>query len=786
MFFKIAFRNLFKRKIFALINIFGLSVGLAACTIIYLHIHNERSYDESFQNNIYRLAREHSSGGHKSASACVNYKIGELIREKLSGLVALTQFSKAGEIEVQIDGNNYIEKNALFADQQFINVFDLKFVSGNSANALHKPYNIVITQKTANRLFSNSNPINHTIDINGQSYVVTGVVESFPQQSHFNFDFLISLESTRNIYSKSKFEHWGNIWTYTYFIPARESSISDVEHNINQIALTYGPRESLENFNTRFYTQKLSDIHLRSNLSLELSQNGDIQFLYILGAVALLILFIACFNFINLTTARSIWRAKEVGVKKVLGINRKDLILQFTGEALLTTSIAFILCLIWVQITLPIFSDFLNTTITQTELLIATPFLIIIVLFVGVVSGSIPAFLISSFEPIKVLKGISSQGDKNTAKRFREILIFTQFTIAITLIIGGIVIYQQLMYIKTKDLGINVNNIVVIDLNNKRTRNSASLLVNKLNALPQVASTAMSSDAPFNKLNSWRIRLDDYENSNMLINVMSIDEHSFNSFELTLVEGNPQNLVELDKNKIMVNQAFIKHLMITDPIGSSLDIQTLGRSVKIVGVVKDFHFESLHQQIKPLILFNNSDWVSKILIKTQPQDLAGSLKAINDTWKEINPEDAFDYSFISDSFKKLYVSEERTGTMVTFFSFLSILIACLGLYGLAAYVAETKIKEISIRKVLGANLKNLIGLQFGIFLRLILLAGIVAVPLSIWIMTQWLDNFAYRVSIEWWVIIAALITVLLFTILSVGYRSYSAAKSNPTNNLRME
>ncbi|MDX1627204.1 MAG: ABC transporter permease [Fulvivirga sp.] len=788
MFFKIALRNLLKRKVFAIINIAGLAIGLSACLLIYLYIKDELSYDQSYKDaeRIYRIARVHGEGDEKRGSATINYTLGNLIKENNVDFEVYTRFSFPVEIKVEAEKKTFREKGAHYADQQFFDAFSIPFLHGNKEDALSRPFTVVLNDAVAKKLFNDANPIGQSITIDNKNYEITGVVNDLPEKSHFHFNYLISLQSTRSFYSQEMFESWGNVWLYNYVKLKPEVDDSRFEKEVNAIATEHGP-SALKDFGVRFFLQPVTDIHLHSQLSSELAQNGDITVLKILAAVALLILLIACFNFINLTTARSAWRSKEVGVKKVLGVKRGELIRQFLGESLMITGIAFLVCLIIVGITLPFFNLFAGKALTFTEMMFALPAALAVVLVVGLVAGAIPSVFLSSFKPVKMLKGQSSQGDSHLAKLLRQILIVFQFSIAVLLIVGSMVIFYQLDYIKSKDLGVDISQVIVLPLNNKEVRQTREAMMNELSRLPDVEKVSLASQMPFERLNSWRVKPKGVETPFELISVVAIDENYIQSLNIRLTDESPVSAASMQQKKgILVNEAFVKHFLITDPVGAQVNIGHEEDPITITGVVKDFHFASLHESIRPLMLSPRKDWFRNVMIKASSESYEKLLAGIKSVWSETNPAEPFEYYFLNQQFEELYASEEQTATLVSYFSILSIFIACLGLYGLAAFVAEAKTKEISVRKVMGAGIGHLVKLQFSVFLRLILIAGLIALPLSYFLMNNWLQQFAYRIQIPWWIMVVALMVVFLFTIISVGYRSLRAAQLNPVDNLRNE
>ncbi|MEM6526454.1 MAG: ABC transporter permease [Bacteroidota bacterium] len=787
MFLKIALRNLLKRKVFSFINISGLALGLGAGLMIFLFISDELDYDNFYPegNRIVRIVREHGEGGEKSASATINYRLGELAKQNMSQVQKLTQLSNRVEVKVSYAEKTLTESKVHFTDNQFFQLFGIRFIQGNPKSVLSNPFEAVLTQEAALRIFGEGNALGKTLNIDSKDYLVVGLVEQLPDNAHLHFDYLLSIASTKSFYSEPMFNHWGNIWLYTYVLLNEGVGLPEFDQALMAQTQENGPPE-LADFGVRFYSQPIEDIHLYSQLSNEAEQNGDIALIRILAAVAVLILLIACFNFINLTTARSAWRSKEVGVKKVLGVRKGQLIRQFLGESIFTTLIAFAVSLLLVLSLLPFFNHFTGKNIIITEVMVLSPVLLVVVTSIGVAAGMISALFLSSFQPVKTLKG-HSQGDSFFTTKLRQVLIVLQFSITIILTVGALVIFQQLNFIKSKDLGVSVDDIIVLQLKNKATRNNGEALKNTLNQSSLITSTALSSDVPFEGLNSWRVKPKGVDMPDELISIVAVDKDYLKTLQMEITEQSPPTAYSWDNDQgILVNESFVRHFLITDPIGSEIEIGHIEKPLRIVGVIKDYHFASLHQGIRPLMLYVQPSWYARLIIRPNTSEIKTVLDLAEVTWNEINPDEEMDYFLLEQRFEALYTTEEKTGDLVAYFSFFSLVIACMGLYGLAAYVAESKLKEISVRKILGATLKSLVQLQFRVFVKLIFVASLVAVPAAIWIMNSWLNDFAYSTGISWWIIVLTILSVFVFTAASVGYRSLAAAMTNPTDNLRSE
>jgi putative ABC transport system permease protein len=803
-YFKIAFRSLVKNKFYTSINIIGLAVGLATCLLILLYVLDELSFDKYNKNanRIYRVNNEIKFGGNYFDLAQGPALMGSTMVKEFPQVEQSTRIRWYGSFLVKKGNENIHEGRVGFADSTLFDVFTLPMISGDPKTALKEPHSLVITEKIAKKYFNNTDVVGKNMIINDTgNYKITGVIKNIPAQSHFNFDFFVPMiENDGSSDGNWLSENWN-----TYVLLKKNTDAKQLEPQLNGMMDKYvGPElksvinQSLEDFKksgayVRASLTPLTDIHLHSNKMDELDSNGNAQFVYIFSAIALLILLIACVNFMNLSTARSSNRAKEVGVRKVLGSLKKNLIQQFLTESLLISFIALIFAVLIVWLLLPYFTqlaakDIQSSILFQPKIL---TLLIALMLIVGLLAGSYPAFFLSSFQPADVLKGKLAGGFKRSW--LRSTLVVFQFFISIILIFGTVVIYNQLNYIHNKDLGFNRNQVLVIQ-HTDALRDHGTTFRSELLQISGVQNATMSGFLPvnYNRSNDaffTSASLD--QSSAMSMQNWAVDENYIPTLDLKIVQGrnfSPQ--FPTDSTALIINEAAAKFLATKDILDKKLyeikDIKTKELHVyHIIGVIKNFHFNTLREVVTPLALIlakNNGN----ISVRITSSDIPSVLAQIKNKWKAIAPSQPFDYSFMDEDFNKLYTAEQRTGKIFVTFAVLAILIACLGLFGLVTYAAEQRTKEIGIRKVLGANVAAIIAMISRDFLKLVLIASVIAFPVAWWAMNKWLQDFAYRVSISWWIFLIAGVVAILIAFLTVGFQAIKAAIANPVKSLRTE
>ena len=809
---KTAFRNLLKNKFYTSINIIGLAAGLATCLLILLYVLDELSYDRYNANadRIYRVNNEIKFGDNYFDLAQGPAPMGVTMVREFPQIEQYTRIRWYGSFLVKKGNENIPEGRVGYADSTLFDVFTFPMLAGNPKTALKEYHSLVITEKIAKKYFPRdaenniSNIVGKTMLINDTgNYKITAVIKDIPTQSHFNFDLFVPMIEDNS--SKDNYDNWLSENWNTYVLLKKNADVKQVEAQLNPMMDKYvGPElksvvnQTIDDLKksggyVRASLTPLTDIHLHSNKMGELDGNGNAQFVYIFSAIASLILLIACVNFMNLSTARSSNRAKEVGVRKVLGSLKKNLVQQFLTESFLISFIALILAILTAWLLLPYFDQLAgkaihSTTLFQPKMLLS---LIVFMLIVGFAAGSYPAFFLSSFQPIDVLKGKLAAGFKRSW--LRNALVVFQFVISIILIFGTVVIYNQLNYIQNKDLGFNRQQVLIIQ-HTDALRDHATTFKNELRQISGVQNATMSGYLPvnFNRSNDAFFTSPTLDaKTAMSMQNWIVDENYVPTLDIKVVQGrNFSSQFLTDSTGIIINEAAAKFLATKDILNKKLyeikDINTKALDEwHVIGVIKNFNFSSLRDVITPLALkFGNNN--GNISVRINTSDIPNVLAQIKNKWKAIAPSQPFDYSFMDEDFNKLYTTEQRTGQIFITFAVLAILIACLGLFGLVTYAAEQRTKEIGIRKVLGANVSNIVAMITKDFLLLILIASVIAFPVAWWSMNKWLQDFAYRINIGWWVFALAGIIAILIALFTISFQSIKAALANPVKSLRTE
>jgi putative ABC transport system permease protein len=788
--FIIAWRNLLKNRVSSLINIVSLSTGMMCFIIILLYVENELSYDTGFTNanRIYRVVKDFvNNDGSVIPDATTPPALAPALRADMPEVAYVTRlFPGWGrKYLIQHEDKGFYETDLIRIDSNFFNVFNFPFISGDKNNTFKNPQSIILTQTSAKKYFGNANPVGQTVKINvnnGQSFVVTGVIKDVPENAHFTFNFLIPFVSTRDsVINKD----WNFYSFYTYVMLKQNASASSFIQKLQPLFSKYQPLSK-----NRYYTQRLTDIHLTSNLKWELGVNNDILYIKILIAIAILVIVIAAINYINLVTARAVKRAREVGIRKVSGASKQLLVVQFLTESVCTAFASFAFSLIAVSFILPFVNRLLNHNLSlftagQWVLWLQ---LIAVTMFIGIAAGLYPAFHLSSFQPVKVLKGKFISSAKGGY--LRKGLVVFQFAISIVLIVSFFTIYHQVEFVTQKNLGFNKYNILLLP--NVRgtgvnTAVPAGNWLDEIKKMPAVKSIARA-DGILGGLNSTSGV--GTSSTHISLNFMRVDHEFLPTMKIKLIEGrNFLNHPTADSSSIILNENAVQQLGLKKPyIGQQLEWDDVGKThpVTVVGVVSDFHFTSLHEAIKPFGFIAEENNGSTFFIKLQSQNLAKSVAAIGQTWLKYNPGKPFDYSFQDEQVAKLYDADIKFKNLFSCVTILAIIIACLGLLGLSIFSAETRSKEIGIRKVLGASVTSLFGLMSKDFLLLIAIAFVAACPVAWWAINSWLQNYAYHIPISWRVFAVAGITAMLIALATVSYQAIKAAVANPVKSLRTE
>jgi putative ABC transport system permease protein len=784
-YFLMAFRNLKKHRTYTLINVFGLALGLSATILILLYLQFEISYDRFHENadSIYRVCIRHLREGMSEEETHVyTPPIGPDMKKDFPEVEDFVRMSTLRVDYLNVDNKAFKVDRIRHASPSLFEVFSFKLKSGNSRTALVDPLSIVLSEQTSERIFGSKDPIGETIQIGPEDlYKVTGIVENPPSNSSIQFNALISFETlyTRPI---MRMDWNGGNQIITYVKLRENATAGSVEEkfpdflwrNINETIAQYG-------WKNEAYLQPLKKIHFYYDQS---SRTALVNF-YTFSAVAIFILLIACINFVNLTTARAARRAREVGIRKVIGAHRGNLIRQFLGESVVMALLAFTVGIGIAFILTPTYNQLLNKELNPFELLNFTSIfgLLFLILLVGFASGIHPAFYLSSFQPAKTLKGVfdSARGKK----KFRNVLVVFQFVISVTLIICTLLIRNQLSYIKKAELGYNKENMAIIPLADQDLRTKTEEMRGALLSLSGIVQAAASSDVPHNGFTSNGYIPEGYSHS-IMIHALDADEHFLETYSIDLVKGrNFSKEFATDRDAYLINETLAKQLGWDDPLGKT--IRRNGDRT-VIGVVKDFQFATLHNKIEPLLI-TNTPWRKEfdyLSIKISTDDIPSTLGSIEKVYKRFSPLIPFEYFFLDDAFDRLYKSEERFEKIFQYFSLLAICIALLGLFSLTAYSAQQKSKEIGIRKVLGATVPQILSLFSRETIVLILAANALACPVALFVIQRWLGNFAYRSSISVWSFVLAFVGSMAAAFVTISYQSLKAALKKPADELRSE
>jgi putative ABC transport system permease protein len=802
---KMALRNILRFKIFSFINIIGLAVSISACILISLWVSDEMSYDK-FNKNADRIYRPYilaKISNREINSAAGPAVMGEALQRELPEVEAYTRIWYWGDISwtLRSEGKVFSEKLFRTVDSSFFNVFTTEFVRGNPKTALAQPKTIVLTESMAHKYFGSKNPLGKIINVNKNiDFIVTGVVKDFPAQSHFHFDFLASLST----FNESKDQYWGSINCYTYVLLKAGTEKLQFEKKLNDLVRKYfSPQlksaagftfEQFEAAGNKYSLslEPLTSIHRNSHLDYEIETNSDMSYIYIFSVIAVAILLIACINFINLSTARSEKRAKEVGIRKTLGSQSRQIIGQFIAESILTSFISIIISICLVEFILPEFNNLSNKQITFNLLSsrYVIPFLLGFAVAVGLVAGSYPAFYLSSFQPVQVLKSDLRKGSRRA--NLRGGLVIIQFAISIILIVSTFIIYSQLQYIRKKDIGFNKDNVVIID-KLFDTGNVQSFMHDILNN-PQITGISNSDGIPSKPENVSSYCLKGNSNiqfqniNNMNCDYMNCDYQFKDVYQMKMAAGRFFSKEHpSDTAAVVLNEAAARKLGIINIEGKYLT-EIGNQNYAIIGIVKDFNFMSLHEAIQPIAIFpfkpgGAGEYLS---VKVKPDNYAGTISFLRNTWKKYAGDETLDYSFLNNNMENLYIADLRTSNIASVFSILAIFIACLGLLGLASFITGQRTKEIGIRKVLGASVPEIIIMLSKEFLRWVILANIIAWPIAYYFMNKWLQDFAYKTEISIWIFLTSGTLALIIALLTVCTNAIKAATANPVKSLKYE
>ena len=787
-YFKIAFRNLWRHRGFSFINIAGLAIGMTASFLILLYVSFELSYDtfHTKANRIYRVVADIKTPSENIEANIPAWAVGPNLKKEFPEVEDAVRISNIYML-VRKDDLKFNEENAVAADSTFFSLFDFKLVQGNPKNVLKAPFSIVLSETVAKKYFGKQNPIGKSLKIfdKGRIATVTGIMEDIPENSHIYTDMVLSMSTYTQVLNNELDTDWGSYEAATYILTSVNTNIDQLQSKFPEfLERNNGKNMKQSQMFVTLLLEPLKDVYLYSNRGG--AGNGSITNVYVFSIIALFILLIACINFINLTTARSVERAKEVGIRKVIGAEKKQLSLQFIGESVIISLLACILAASLITILLPYFNEMagkiVSDGLSSSHLLL----LFLISLTIGMLAGIYPAFVLSSFKPVNVLKGNFSTGIKGIF--LRKGLVITQFTISIVLIIGTIIIYNQMHFMRNQELGFNKEQMLILDTN---VSPSQLALKNAIDNMPEVTSTSLGSSVPGmgNGAAYSEIENNDGELQVANLNVYFVDEDYIPQFDLKIVAGRAfsRSFATDSTEAMIINENTVKLLGYSSPekaIGKKF--RQWGREGKIIGVIQDFHYRSLQQNIQPLTMRLEPQSTNLIAVKIQAKNIQKTLADIEAKWQGILPEKPFDYSFLDMLFDQQYNSEERFGNLFLNFAILAILISCLGLLGLAAYSTLQRKREIGIRKVLGSSVVSVINLLSKEFIKLVLVAFVIAIPIAWFAMHYWLEDFAYKITIKWWMFAYAGASALLIALLTVSFHAIKASLTNPVKSLRTE
>jgi putative ABC transport system permease protein len=795
---KIALRNSLRHKGFTAINIVGLALGMTCFLLIMRHIQQELEYDAFHEraDRIYRIAVESKKPAGNRFNASTPYPAAPALRLEYSEFVKLARVFFYGESLIEADGKKIYEKKIVFAEPEFFEIFSFPLLRGNALTALAQPHSIVLTASTARKYFGDGDPMGKTVRLDDRfDFAVTGVVADPLATSHFHFDFLASFANVNEEIVGFDPEQWGAFFgIYTYALVSPQENVARLEERLAPFYDKHAAGQSNES--RRLFLQPLRKIHLHSQFESEIEPNNSITNLAVLGTLALLVLLIACINFINLSTARSARRAKEVGLRKVLGAERPQLVKQFLGESLLHCAVALALSFGLVELLLPKFSDLIGKSIEFSFAKNALAILGIagLALLVGVAAGIYPAFVLSAFQPAESLKGIKAgRRAGKGAFALRRILVVAQFAISVVLITSTLIIREQLRFVKQADLGFDGELTLVIPLRDEAVRKKYQVIKNEFSKNPNVRAAIACLAAPVgeNEFNTALYPRGRADAQRFDIRLNFVDYNFLEGFGLNLLAGrnfSPQISTD-SMQAFIINEATVKQMGLRAPeeaIGKKVTIGVNDIEGTIIGVTKDFHHQSMHEAISPEVMMYWPRWFYEISVKIAPQDISGTLAFLEKSWQRLVPGFPFQYQFLDDYVASLYLAEEKTERTVEIFSALAICIAGLGLFGLAAFAAEQRTKEVGIRKVLGASVAGVLALLSKDFVKLVFVANLFAWPMAWYAMNRWLQNFAYRIEIGWWIFALAGLGALAVALLTVSTQAIKAALANPVESLRYE
>lgn len=804
-YYKIIIRNLFKNKIYTLISILGLALGICCSILIGLYVYNELSYDKYHLDHerIYRLESHFHIQESNDLFAATSFPLAPALKVEFAGVEEFVRFQPMDNNLFIYDGRNYFNENMYFADSTVFSVFTHKILAGSAESALTEPNTMVLTESFAARIFGDEDPLDKVIRAgNGLTFRITGVIADLPQNSHLQFDGLASMITLAQFFGPERFHSldpnlFWNIGLYSYIKLAEKADISEVTENFQSVVYDKYMKSIGDMLNASFdlMVQPLAQVHLHSKVGYD-QPSGNISYIYIFFIVAVFLLIIGCINYMNLATARSAKRALEVGMRKVVGATKVSLRSQFLLESMIITLLALVIAIIGANLLLPVFNQLSGKELTLSLFndLRYIGLGVVIILLTGLLAGSYPAFYLSSFQPVDVLKENLLSGRKGGL--LRKLLVIFQFTISVIMIIGTLTVFNQLNYIKQMDKGFDDDSIVVLTIRDTTGVRNLEAFQQELLKHQNILKSGTASSIPGGGYGIIVQRIEALDGSFLEkgVNFVFVDHHYLDVMDMKIIEGrafDPNLQTDLEES-VIINEAAVRNFGWGDDIlgkeiqfGAGIEGDA-ARYTKVVGVVKDFHYASLHNAVEPLLILLSDSPLRNINLKISNHNIPATLKYIEEKWKEFNPTFPFEYSFLDDNLNQQYIAEQKISQVFSYFTIICILIASMGLFGLASFTAEQRTREIGIRKVLGADTASIIRILSREFLICVIWANIIAWPVAYYFLDKWLSNFVYRVNVSLLIMLVSGLIALLISLLTVISQAIKAASVNPVISLKYE
>jgi putative ABC transport system permease protein len=790
---KTAFRNLKKHKGYSFLNIAGFAVGMACCLLILIYVRHELSYDQYHKDaeRIFRIVQDIRTKTANRIFAPISPMVAPTLKKDFPQVEKAGRIWARGNILIKREDRKFYESLFMYADNEIFDILTIPFIQGNPEQALTRPYTLVVSERMAVKYFGAEDPIGKAIQVNDTDFEVTGVVENAPENTHLKYDLIASMETLGDW---DEMSNWFSTMFYTYLKIKPNVEVKYFSNQVSHLADRY-VGETLERWGDEFHylLQPVSSIHLQSHLRYELEPPGNPLYITIFSLVGLFILIIACLNFMNLSTARASNRAKEVGMRKVIGAQKHNLISQFIGESVLVVYLSLALALLIARLSIPALNDVLGTALSFKELM-STPVILALIgggLLVGLGAGAYPAFLLSSFKPTATLKGMTISVSKSFP--LRTILVVLQFTITVVLIIGTILMYRQFDFMKNKYLGFEKEQKLILPLRGGISiKENYETVKDLFSKHPSIKSVSASSSVPGRGVSNFGIKLvgeDDDKNQSMFH--LYFDHDFIPDYGIGILAGRAfsRDMSTDIRGAFLINEAALRAFGWSSPeqaVGKRLQTGFGGRVNPIIGVTKDFHYRGLQSEVEPLVMEYMPDLFRYLTLSVDTSDLNSTLSFVKSQWKTLFPGNPFESFFLDTDFDNQYKAEEQMGRIFGIFTVLGLLIACLGLLGLASFSAASRTKEIGIRKVLGSSVSGIVVMLSKQFAKWVVIANVIAWPLAYLVMDRWLRNFAYRTRISIWVFAEAAALSLVIAFLTVSYQSVKAATADPADSLRHE